>query len=95
MPPSSSSRSSSKSSGKSKKTGRFEGKTVIVTGKLSDDKKYYVNFKGSSSGMGQTIAVRFATEGANVMLHGRDEKGVKVSKFYIILSLFALIVDHY
>ncbi|KAI6192111.1 Short-chain dehydrogenase reductase SDR domain containing protein [Aphelenchoides bicaudatus] len=65
MPPSSSSRSSSKSNNKAKKMGKFDGKTVIVT--------------GSSSGMGQTIAVRFATEGANVMLHGRDEKGIKAT----------------
>jgi len=42
---------------------RFEGKAVIVT--------------GSTSGIGQAAAYRFAQEGANVTVHGRNPNGMK------------------
>lgn len=58
------------------KMGAFDGKTVIVT--------------GSSSGIGQAIAVTFAKEGAHVMIHGRDEKGVQVNSIHSQIILFRL-----
>ena len=44
----------------------FRGKTVIVT--------------GSSAGIGQATAIRFAKEGANVTLHGRNPDGIEETK---------------
>uniref|UniRef100_A0AC35FIB2 Uncharacterized protein n=1 Tax=Panagrolaimus sp. PS1159 TaxID=55785 RepID=A0AC35FIB2_9BILA len=44
----------------------FKGKTVIVT--------------GSSAGIGQSTAVRFAKEGANVTIHGRNPEGIEETK---------------
>uniref|UniRef100_A0A914PUN4 Uncharacterized protein n=1 Tax=Panagrolaimus davidi TaxID=227884 RepID=A0A914PUN4_9BILA len=44
----------------------FRGKTVIVT--------------GSSAGIGQATAIRFAKEGANVILHGRNPDGIEETK---------------
>jgi NAD(P)-dependent dehydrogenase (short-subunit alcohol dehydrogenase family) len=44
----------------------FNGKTVIVT--------------GSSAGIGQSTAVRFAKEGANVTIHGRNPEGIEETK---------------
>jgi len=41
----------------------FKGKTVIVT--------------GSSGGIGASLAVRFAAEGANVIIHGRQESALQ------------------
>ncbi|CAD5217111.1 unnamed protein product [Bursaphelenchus okinawaensis] len=43
--------------------GRFHGKTVIVT--------------GSSSGIGQAIALAFGKEGANIVVHGQREEKIK------------------
>uniref|UniRef100_A0A914PSA7 Uncharacterized protein n=1 Tax=Panagrolaimus davidi TaxID=227884 RepID=A0A914PSA7_9BILA len=44
----------------------FEGKTVIVT--------------GSSAGIGQSAAVRFGKEGANITIHGRNPDGIEETK---------------
>jgi NAD(P)-dependent dehydrogenase (short-subunit alcohol dehydrogenase family) len=47
-------------------SGRFSGKVAVVT--------------GSSSGIGQAIALLFAREGAKVTIHGRSENGIKETK---------------
>ena len=41
---------------------RLQGKTALVT--------------GSSSGIGRAIATRFALEGADIVINGRDEKKI-------------------
>ncbi|CAD5232997.1 unnamed protein product [Bursaphelenchus xylophilus] len=44
-------------------SGRFAGKTVIIT--------------GSSRGIGRGVALGFAAQGANVVVHGQDETKLK------------------
>jgi NAD(P)-dependent dehydrogenase (short-subunit alcohol dehydrogenase family) len=50
----------------------FKSKVVIVT--------------GSSSGIGATTAVKFAAEGANVILHGRNEAGLQKIKEQCVMG---------
>ncbi|KAL3096514.1 hypothetical protein niasHT_027016 [Heterodera trifolii] len=50
--------------------GRFVDKVVIIT--------------GSSSGIGRDAAIKFAKEGASVVIHGRDKKRLKETEALII-----------
>ena len=49
---------------------RFIGKVAIIT--------------GSSAGIGRATALLFASEGASVTIHGRNEKSLQVRHFFII-----------
>lgn len=92
-------RSSSKNrSAKAKSLKRYAGKVVIVTGKSQANPILWFELSlmcvvtvlstpliGSSSGIGQAAAVRFAKEGASVTIHGQS-----VDRLQVLLSQAAL-----
>lgn len=47
---------------------------------------------GSSSGIGQHVAVEYGKEGAKVVIHGRNAKGLQVNSFTLLAFMFFISV---